>query len=196
MKKILLTGGSSLLGQQIITSAPCEIVAPSSLELDLSSANSIDSFDFKDYDCLILTAMTGGGIRHRFNEYPTELLTNNIQTNLIGNLHLLQKFLCSVDSGKILFVSSRSVYTKPSNTIDYWVSKLAIHQAIDALRKDYANFQFCVLTPGPFANRRMDTNKRNSQDIELLDIKKITDTVWFMLENNINSVNLTGKNKQ
>ena len=92
MKKILLTGGASLIGQSIIKTSPCDIDAPSQSVLDLSNINSLNTFDYSSYDCLILNAGTVTPYTP-FVEKTSEEIKNTMDVNSTGNIILIKNFL-------------------------------------------------------------------------------------------------------
>lgn len=98
MKKILLTGGSSMIGQSIIKTSPCDIDAPPRSRLDLSKVNSLEKFDYSAYDCLILNAgvvQSNQSKQHitQFTQRSSKEIKNMIDVNCAGNLILIKKFL-------------------------------------------------------------------------------------------------------
>ena len=109
MNKILLIGGNCPLGRSIIASAPCAIDAPTSAEFDLSDTEQIAEFNFSGYDTLIINARAGGGQRYLFGDWPTELLSYNLDVNIRGITLLLQRWLNHTDSGTVVFTGSDGI---------------------------------------------------------------------------------------
>ena len=98
--KILFTGGKGFIGREIIPlfrKDGYEVVDPSSKELDLLDANSIQKYKFENFDCLILVA--GAGMRHgrtftfAEDDVDVDYITNTIGVNCTGNTLLLKEYL-------------------------------------------------------------------------------------------------------
>ncbi len=95
-KKILLTGGSGFIGQNILESFLAEkylITVPTHSQLDLSNTNSVDNF-FKDksFDCVWHTAGKPG---HRNSSDLSNLVYTNLRIfeNLERNKSHFKKFI-------------------------------------------------------------------------------------------------------
>ena len=84
--KVLITGGSGMVGMNLIESAPedVELLSPSSNELDLLSKESVKDYLSKEKpDLIIHSAGIVGGIRANIN-YPVRFLSAN--TAIANNL--------------------------------------------------------------------------------------------------------------
>lgn len=185
MKKILLTGGTSLIGQAIVDTSPCEIDAPTRAVLNLTDCKSIENFNYSNYDCLILCA--GSGMLHgkdrKFLETTSEQIKDIIEVNCFGNTIILKKFLKENDSGIVVVVGSRAIYTLNPNNIVYSASKLFFDKVIESLQKDFKKTRFIKINPG----------RVNSKNLILdhnIQPKQVASAIWHAIDNNISKIDL------
>lgn len=182
MSKTFLTGGSSLIGLEIIKQAPCQIYSPSSKDFDLMDTKKIEAMDFKDYDTLILNAGTGMCDHQSIEHNSADKILKIFQINSIANYILVKRFLATRSNGTILYVGGRTTkLCKPTN-IAYATSKLAVNKMFASLREVYVDFDFLVINPGKVKSRLNINEPNYDQYIEPADLAQ---KIWYMIENKI-----------
>lgn len=166
--KVLLTGGTGMVGQNILSSkkfSNFSIIAPSRLEMDLFSKDSVSKF-LKDNkpDLIIHAAGQVGGIQANIAE-PVNFLVNNI---VMGQNLLLSARELGIK--KVINLSSSCVYPKdaesplneelilngqlePTNE-GYALAKIATSKLCQYINKEDSNFQYKTIIPcnlfGPY----------------------------------------------
>lgn len=109
MERILITGGSGLLGKnllQIINYEKYKVLAPSSKQLDIVNKNSVDSFFKKNKIdlCIHCAAMTNvPKIEKQF-----KVTRNALYTNIVGTINVLDS--CIDKNIKLCFISTDHVF--------------------------------------------------------------------------------------
>lgn len=101
--KILLTGGSGLLGREILKLEP-KIIAPPKSELDITNIKSIEKA-LKKYkpDVILHLAAANNPAEHETNPEP------GLSVNIIGTANLC--LACSKADKKLVYASTDYVYT-------------------------------------------------------------------------------------
>lgn len=149
--KIAITGTNSGLGKSLAHyfESKHEIVSFSRPKFDLDNIHCLENIDLLGVDILINNAghSLGGGLgflNHEFKNW-----NSIIQTNLLAPIYLTQKFLRQNSSGKIIFITSRSVEHNIAGDSVYSASKSGLSTFIDCLRQELdSNYQLIELRPG------------------------------------------------
>ena len=170
MMKILLTGGTGLVGKTLLSSGYFDshiVKAPSSSEVNLLDYQAISDY-IKYYvpDLIIHAAGKVGGIQQNLS-YPVEFYYQNIQ---MGNNLVHSAFKSGIK--KLINLGSSCMYPKdqleplresqiltnslePSNE-GYALAKIAIQRLCSYISSQYPDFAYKTLIPcnlyGPFDN--------------------------------------------
>ena len=186
MKKILLIGGTSLIGKCIIETAKCRIDHPTRDTLDLRDFSKISSFDYKGYDCLILVA--GAGMRHgrdlHFDKLDQEYIKDTIEVNCSGSTLLLQKYLQQNPKGFVAVIGSTAIYKTDTPNVVYTASKVYLDRMIDILENTYQDTFFVRVNPAK-------VNSRYEHQDWYIDPNEVSKHVWHCIENNIKKLDIT-----
>ena len=185
MKKVLLIGGTSQIGQEIIAQSPYDIDHPTREDLDLSNVEHLQTVELKKYDILILNAGAGMAHHEPFSKNSIEKIKNLVEVNTLANFILINRYLTNRTQGTILFVGSRATQTlKPTNIV-YATTKLAVTKLMESLRKDYLNFKFLIVNPGKVKSKN---NLKESSRDNYIEPKDMAEKIWYMIENKIERV--------
>jgi short-subunit dehydrogenase len=188
MKKILLIGGTSQIGQCLINTAKTEIVYPDRKTIDLVDPKSIENFDYSNFDCLILVAGAGmsNGQLPNFNTMDQEYIKNTIDVNCAGSTLLLQQYLKENTEGYVVTIGSTAVYRTQTPNVVYTASKVYVDRMIDILENIYKETRFIRINPAKVSNRFL-------QDESYITPQQVADGVWYCIENNIKKLDITYK---
>ena len=190
-KNILLVGASSLIGQAILKDKTHTFTAPTRSQLDLSDQASIDKFDYKGYDCLLIVAGAGGrhGKKFGFNDKEVDLdyIANTVNVNCRGITMLLKKYLTQNPKGHIVNIGSISVVEMKTNHVVYASTKVYLDRLIDLLSNLYPATSFSKINPGS-VNSRFQTN-----NLKLISPDDIADCVWTAIDKNIKRIDIMDK---
>ena len=188
-KRVLLVGGTSLIGQSIADKNGVEIVTPTRKELDLLDANSIQKYKFENFDCLIIVA--GAGMRHgrtftfAEDDVDVDYITNTIGVNCTGNTLLLKEYLRRNKKGHVVIIGSVVVNDLKNTNVVYTSSKMYLDRLIDLLENLYPDITFIKINPGL-------VKSRNQKDIEKsIEPTDVADLVWKAIEKNIKRIDIT-----
>ncbi len=188
-KRVLLVGGTSLIGQSIAGKNGVEIVTPTRNELDLLDANSIKKYSFQNFDCLILVA--GAGMRHgrtftfAEDDVDVDYITNTIGVNCTGNTLLLKEYLSNNKKGHVVVIGSVVVNDLKNTNVVYSSSKMYLDRLIDLLENLYTDTTFIKINPGA-------VRSRNQKDLQKsIDPEDVADFVWKAIQSNIKRIDIT-----
>jgi 3-oxoacyl-[acyl-carrier protein] reductase len=182
--KILITGGSSEIGQAIAKrrhGLGDEIYFTSSSEAHLDNSHKTFSqmgipakgflFDFNEpsaadpnlfklpIDALVLNAFGKNPKLTRFHELSAEVVRSYFDGNISGNAHLVWRFLPGMVErkfGRLVYVSSLSAMTGTSRYPVYCAAKAALEGLFLNLAVDYGEFNILsnIVRPGVIATER------------------------------------------
>jgi len=196
--RVLLTGGSGLVGRSILRNAPSgiDIFSPSRTDLDLTSSVDVQRYLHEnDIDSVIMAAAQVGGIGANSKDQYGFLYSNlQIQNGVIEGAKAaeVQNFLflgssCIYPNNPIGAIREDSILTgslEPTNE-GYALAKIAGVKMCAAIRKEY-NLNFFSLMPtnlyGPFDNYNVETSHvpaallRKFHEAKIKNLPKVT--VW------------------
>lgn len=186
MKKILLLGGTSLIGKCIIETAKTKIIYPDRKTLDLTDCNSIRTYDYKNFDCLLFVA--GAGMTHgktiNFDSMDDEYIKNTIDVNCTGSTILLNSYLKYNNKGHVVIIGSQSIYKTDTPNVVYTASKRYLNTLVDILERTYTDTRFIKINPAKVSSRfeHKDTYIRP---------QTVANSVWHCIKNNIKKLDIT-----
>lgn len=168
--KILLTGASSGLGQELnLRLHHHNVLSITRSDLDLSNTNSVVNYQVDSVDMLINCAATGIGgkidlINHNINDVVTIL-----NTNLLAPVLLTKKALAANPNCKIVNITSTNNNRYYPNDLIYSLSKQALSDFGRMLRVEYPNVNLLEvrlgLTKTDFNNNRYSNEPGRFVDI-------------------------------
>jgi len=187
MKRILLIGATSLIGQALLKNSEYEFTHPDRRELDLTNPDSIEKFNYKHFDCLILVA--GAGMRHGRNfefenpEVTFKYIENTIRVNCIGTTMLLRKYLAENKKGHVVLIGSMGVTEPTSKNVVYVSSKTYQDRMIDLLSNIYTETMFIKINP-------QKVESRFDRSPYYLSGDTIAETVWTAIDKNMKRIDI------
>lgn len=198
MKKILITGAGTGLGRGTaigLAQAGHQVIAATELwpqvtelrrhveTLGLQNRVTVDKLDVLDdadiagavtWDFDTLVSNAGIGECGPMAEVPVDLVRRTFETNVFGNLHLIQrairKFIDTGTAGRIVIISSMGGFLTTYGLGPYCASKHALEAIAASLRDELAPTGITVQTINPgaydtgFNDRIADTTYRWHDD--------------------------------
>lgn len=158
--KVLITGGSGMVGMNLIECAPSDIdlLTPSSKELNLLSRSSVKDYLQRERpDLIIHAAGIVGGIRANIN-YPVRFLSANTEmaNNLFGTAAKLGvMYLLNLGSSCMYPVQGKNPlkeeliltdYLEPTNE-GYAIAKIFAQRLCEYINRERGNNNFKTLIP-------------------------------------------------
>lgn len=193
-KNVLLIGSSSLIGQAVLKNKKHKFTAPTSEKLDLSNRESIDTFDYKGYDCLIIVAGAGGRHGKTFGfkdkEVDLDYIANTVDVNCRGITMLLKKYLTQNPKGYVATIGSISVLEMKTKHAVYASTKVYLDRLIDLLANLYPETNFSKINPASVSSRFRPHNAK------LISPDEVAKCVWTAIENNIKRIDIMDKTGQ
>ena len=188
-KNILLVGATSMIGRAILKNKTHKFNSPTRKQLDLSDQSSIDGFDYKGYNCLLIVAGAGGrhGKKIGFKEMDLDYIANTVNVNCRGIAMLLKKYLAQNPKGHVVTIGSISVIEMKTNHVVYASTKVYLDRLIDLLSNLYPNTSFSKINPASVNSRFQPYNSK------LISPKDIADCVWTAIDKNIRRVDMMDK---
>lgn len=188
--KIAITGTNDGLGHALtryfeINNRVLRISRP---EYDLDDLHSLDSIDLTGIDVLINNAGHSHGGGKNLIGHDRSQWHSIVTTNLIAPIYLTQKFLQQNSSGKIIYITSRSVEHALGGDSVYSASKSGLSTFIDCLRCEVGNqYQLIEIRPGRiktsfvknrgiYADQEVDDFYTTRTHLEVSDLVKIVET--------------------
>jgi len=169
--KILLTGGSSGVGKELlqILSTCHNTDAPTRDLLDLNDTVSVDSFTVDSYDMLINCAGTDVGGKIDFVNHESVRVKEILNVNFVNVVLLTQKVLLSNPNCKIVNITSTNNNKYWPNNLAYSLSKKALESFGNMLLVEYPTISYLEvrlgLTKTEFNNNRYKYSIDRFQDI-------------------------------
>lgn len=177
--RALITGASRGIGKataKVFATHGYEIIAPSRLELDLSSPESINAFVALHADEPLDTLINNAGINDiaEIKDASDETIQRMIETDLLAPIRLLRGFapaLCKSKAGRVVNIGSIwAVVSKPGRGL-YSAAKNGIHGVTNAFAMEVASYGVLVNTLCPGFTATELTVQNNSPE-QIAEIEK------------------------
>ena len=109
--KILVTGGSSGVGQAVVhrLSDQYQVHAPGRDKLDLSNFEQIDQYDLGQYDVVINCAGANAGAYLGWLNNTCQNQSQQVSVNFTGALLLAKQYVKQRSHGQFVFVTSYNI---------------------------------------------------------------------------------------
>ena len=171
--KILVTGGSSGVGQAVVRRL-CDqhqVHAPGRAELDLGNIKQIDQYDLGQYDVVINCAGANAGAYLGWLNNTCENQSQQVSVNFTGALLLAKQYVKQRSQGQFVFVTSYNIEDPIALNIFYTASKAALRYSMQTLRREYPGILFTEICPGKIKTNMLRQNyqgTKTDQEIESL----------------------------
>lgn len=169
--KILVTGGSSGVGQAVIRrlSDQNRVYAPARAELDLGNFEQIDQYDLGQYDVVINCAGANAGAYLGWLNNTCENQSQQVSVNFTGALLLAKQYVKQRSQGQFVFVTSYNIEDPIALNIFYTASKAALRYSMQTLRREFPGILFTEICPGKIKTNMLKQNyqgAKTDQEIE------------------------------
>ena len=169
--KILVTGGSSGVGQAVIRrlSDQNRVYAPARAELNLGNFKQIDQYDLGQYDVVINCAGANAGAYLGWLNNTCENQSQQVSVNFTGALLLAKQYVKQRSQGQFVFVTSYNIEDPIALNIFYTASKAALRYSMQTLRREFPGILFTEICPGKIKTNMLKQNyqgAKTDQEIE------------------------------
>ena len=108
-------------------------------KFNLENIETMQNISFEYSDVLILNAGSMYAGKGLFSEHSTEDWMKIIQSNLVGNLFLIQQYIKQRHTGLIVVLSSMRAAKLTDDALAYSIAKTGLSTAVNNLRLELAN---------------------------------------------------------
>jgi len=169
--KILVTGGSSGVGQAVVRRlrGQYQVHAPDRAELDLGNFEQIDQYDLGQYDVVINCAGANAGAYLGWLNNNCENQSQQVSVNFTGALLLAKQYVKQQSQGQFVFVTSYNIEDPIALNIFYTASKAALRYSMQTLRREFPGILFTEICPGKIKTNMLKQNyqgAKTDQEIE------------------------------
>ena len=171
--KILVTGGSSGVGQAVIRrlSDQNRVYAPARAELDLGNFEQIDQYDLGQYDVVINCAGANAGAYLGWLNNTCENQSQQVSVNFTGALLLAKQYVKQRSQGQFVFVTSYNIEDPIALNIFYTASKAALRYSMQTFRREFPGILFTEICPGKIKTNMLKQNYQGAKtDLEIEQI--------------------------
>jgi NADP-dependent 3-hydroxy acid dehydrogenase YdfG len=158
--KILVTGGSSGVGQAVVRrlNDQNQVYAPGRAELDLGNFEQIEQYDLGQYDVVINCAGANAGAYLGWLNNSGHNQSQQVAVNFTGALLLAKQYVKQRTHGQFIFVTSYNIEDPIALNIFYTASKAALRYSMQTLRCEYTNILFTEICPGKIQTNMLKQN--------------------------------------
>jgi NADP-dependent 3-hydroxy acid dehydrogenase YdfG len=163
--KILVTGGSSGVGQAVVKLLDSDhlVVAPTRLDLDLANFDQIDQVDLSEYDVVINCAGANAGAYQGWQNNSWQNQKTQVDVNFTGALLLAKQYTRHRKHGQFVYVTSNNIDDPIAYNIFYTASKSALRYSINTLRRECPGIVFTEVCPGKIKSNMLAQNYQGSK---------------------------------
>ena len=168
--KILITGGSSGVGQAVVRrlSGQYQVYAPDRAELDLCNFEQIDQYDLGQFDVVINCAGANAGAYLGWLNNTCENQSQQVSVNFTGALLLAKQYVKQRSQGQFVFVTSYNIEDPIALNIFYTASKSALRYSMQTLRREFPRILFTEICPGKIKTNMLKQNYQGTKtDMEI-----------------------------
>ena len=180
--KVALFGATSPIATQIIQQSQWNIDTYNRDTLDVLDLNHFQHLSLDRYDLLItlIGCNQAGGVE--ITKQRSEDVQATMNTNLVGNMMLIQKYMQQRDSGCIIVLTSRSSYRITKENLTYGISKNCLTNFLDQIRQYYPQYRIvevapCAIRHTPFQRKKYQPLIKR-QVFSAEEVKKIIQDKW------------------
>tara|TARA_R100001591_G_scaffold117112_1_gene135710 strand:+ start:1754 stop:2434 length:681 start_codon:yes stop_codon:yes gene_type:complete len=157
--KVALFGASSPIAKQIVAQSKWNIDTYTREQCDVLDSNHFQRLILSKYDVLIslIGCNQAGGIQ--IEKQQSQDVQTTINTNLTGNIMLIQKYMQQRDNGCIIILTSRSSYRMTKENLTYGISKNCLTNFLDQIRQYYPQFRIVEVAPCAIRNTPFQDKK-------------------------------------
>jgi len=170
--KVLITGTTSGIGQEIVNSNPgLQFIELNRQDVDLNDIEAVKKYQIPAVDCAILNAGHDLGGGSPFSAHKLDYITKILTCNFMSTVVLCHKILNNNPNAILLFVTSTNVnwdYLGPDQ-LAYNLSKHSVKTFIDLLKLEYPSAQIKEARVG-ITNTNFYANKYK-HDLSFNDLK-------------------------
>lgn len=188
MKTVAITGTTRGIGQALKQRFESShvVVSLNRPEHDLENIATLN-VDFTNTDVLILNAGPANNrlLSQDFISQPASQWQSIVQSQLFGNLHLLQQYLQQRQQGVVVLLSSVVVeQSRYSGRAVYTAAKTALSTMIDELRHEVkrSKQQIRLLDIRPGLTRDSDEMPEDGQDRRPTTYTQVADAIFYAVE--------------
>ena len=169
--KILVTGGSSGVGQAVVhrLSDQYQVHAPGRDKLDLSNFEQIDQYDLGHYDVVINCAGANAGAYLGWLNNTCQNQSQQVSVNFTGALVLAKQYVKQRSQGQFVFVTSYNIEDPLALNIFYTASKAALRYSMQTLRREYPGILFTEICPGKIKTNMLRQNYQGTKTDEEIE---------------------------
>lgn len=185
MKTVAITGTTRGIGKALKQRFESDhvVVSLNRPQHDLEDVSTLD-VDFKNTDILILNAGLANNrlLSQDFVSQSAQHWHSIIQTQLFGNLHLLQQYLQQRQQGVVVVLSSVVVeQSRHSGRAVYTATKSALSVMIDELRHEVkrSKQQIRLLDIRPGLTRDSNEMPEDGQDRQPTTYAQVADAIFY-----------------
>lgn len=157
--KVALFGSTSPIAKEIQSQSKWNVDAYDREHCDVLNSIHFDRLMLADYDMLItlIGCNQAGGVE--IVKQKASDVQKTMDTNLVGNMMLIQKYMQERKTGCIIVLTSRSSYRMTKENLTYGISKNCLTNFLDQLRQHYPEFRIVEVAPCAIRNTPFQKKK-------------------------------------